>query len=86
MFRIFCLADFNSLAGSWNISNVNYISHPEGGIRSKCKTNLLAGSRNFRTMNGILRPEVENFSQAVSIESSVWNIILSTTVELCLPT
>jgi len=37
-------------------------------------------------MNGIIRPEVENFSPVDSIESSVRNMILSTTVELCLPT
>jgi len=37
-------------------------------------------------MNGILRPEVEHFSLADHIESSAWNMILSTTVELCLPT
>jgi hypothetical protein len=35
-------------------------------------------------MNGIIRPEVDNFSWADSIESSVWNMIPSTTVELCL--
>jgi hypothetical protein len=37
-------------------------------------------------MNGILRPEVENFSLADSIESSARNMILSTRIELCLPT
>jgi len=37
-------------------------------------------------MNGILRPEVEYFSLAASIESSGRNRILSSTVELCLPT
>jgi len=35
-------------------------------------------------MNGILRPEDENLSLADSIESSAWNMILFTTVELCL--
>jgi hypothetical protein len=37
-------------------------------------------------MNGILRPEVENFSLADSIECSARNMILSTRIELCLPT
>jgi len=36
-------------------------------------------------MNGILKTEVENLSLGDSMESSVWNMILSTTVELCLP-
>jgi hypothetical protein len=37
-------------------------------------------------MNRILRSEVENFILVDGIESSVRNTILSTTIELCLPT
>jgi len=85
-FQSFCSAEFNPLARSWNISNVTYIPRPEGGIISKSKINPPAWSWNFPLMNGILRLEVENFSLADIIESSVQNMILSSTVELSLLT
>jgi hypothetical protein len=85
-FQSFCLADLNSQARCTNFVNVHYIPWTELWILSKGKLDPLAGCWNFPLMNGILWQEVENFSLADGNECSALSIILSTTVELCLPT